>query len=383
MNIKEENERILTGSYFGGHKLPPDETMEKAMEVDVIKPKIKQLQYKMGRVLFHSKRMEEFSHECEQYKQNWLESDDKIKSRYDSIGRMGVEIEEDHKEYCKFEYAVSFVNIGENECYRYSKLEEMNEILTGIFQYYEETGGNEEVSPSPKPNCPTTPEPSDDACPINSPMMADIDDVPMVDTSNKALLVTDNKVDVYDRCADIIGGDVRAYMKTKGYTKRFGHEHIPVMVFGDDEGEFLKEITRKQKRAYSEGLNVEDYMNMCWKWLLSTPKPSEVLIQFEPNSRWTPQKTIQEISHFQEWVVTYNLLLEARKFVDSGYRVITARRHYLEKDIIPNNGIAFFLSDQNIPLVGAMVDRNIREHLQKHKKYWTELKSCGLIRSPY
>ena len=145
------------------------------------------------------------------------------------------------------------------------------------------------------------------------------------------------------------------------------------MVFGDDEGEFLKEITRKQKRAYSEGLNVEDYMKMCWKRLLSTPKPSQVLIQFEPNSRWTPQKTIQEISHFQEWLVTYNLLLEAHKFVDSGYRVLIARRHYLEKDIIPNNGIAFFLSDQNIPLVGAMVARNIREHLDKHKKYWTEL----------
>ena len=374
MNIEEENERSLWGG-CPGLRLPPDETMEKAMDVDVMKPKIKQLQYKMGRVMLHSKLMEEFSHKCKKYKQNWIESDDKIKSRYDSMGKMGVEIEEDHKEYCKFEYSCSFVKMGENECHRYSKLEEMNEILTGIFESYEESGGNEEANHNPKPNCATTSKPTDDAPPINYtyPMMADIDDVPMVDTSNKALCVTEKEADAYEKCADIIGADVRAYIETKRYTKGFGHDHIPVMLFGDDEGDFLKEITTEQKRAYSEGLNLEDYMKSCWKMLLSTPKPPEVLIAFEPNSGWTPQETILQISHFQEWVVTYNLLLEARKFVDNGYRVLIARHHYLEKDMIPNNGIVFFLSDQNIPLVRAMVARNIREHLDKHDKYWTEL----------
>ena len=41
MNIEEE------GRSYEGRKLPPDEMMEDGVDVDVLKPKIKELQYRM------------------------------------------------------------------------------------------------------------------------------------------------------------------------------------------------------------------------------------------------------------------------------------------------------------------------------------------------
>ena len=201
--------------------------------------------------------------------------------------------------------------------------------------------------------------------------MADIDYVHMADASNKALQISDKQVETYCRCADMVGADVRAYTGSTKHTETFGYD-MPVMVFGDDKGDFLKEITREQKRAHSEGLSVPEYM-MCWKTLLSTSKPPKVWIVFEPSDAGNPQEIVFEIGHFQEWVVVHNLLFQAYRFLGDGCWARGVRNQYLKDDVIPNNGIAFFLSDHNRPLLRAFVAQNIREHLGKGVQYWTEL----------
>lgn len=211
--------------------------------------------------------------------------------------------------------------------------------------------------------------------PIKYLIMANIDYLAMGDTSNKALRLTDEEASEYNHCAKIIGTNVQAYMMTEGYTEEFRHDHIPVMLFGDDKGEFLQELTRKQMSAHSEGLSVKGLLHGIWKTLVSTPEPPDVLIAFKARSQWTPQETVAAISHFQKWVVQYNLLLEAYNFIEDDTRVATARGHYLEEDTIPDTGLAFFLSDHNVPLLRGFVAQNIQEHLDIYGqwgRYWTE-----------
>ena len=72
-------------------------------------------------------------------------------------------------------------------------------------------------------------------------------------------------------------------------------------------------------------------------------------------------------------MVVHNLLFQAHRFLGDDSWAGGARNRYLEDDVIPNKGIAYFLSDHNRPLVRAFVAKNIREHLGKGIQYWTEL----------
>ena len=360
MNIDEKE------TSYEGWKFPSDEVMEKGADVDVLKPKIKQLQYKMRTIMLHTKAMDEHIQESLRQKLNWRSCDDNIKSNYKTMGAAVVKTCELMKRGFKDYYAIYFKKMCASDWDRYDELKKINELISQLVEHYEKRNPN----PMPK-DCPSTnPKlnvPPNDWCPT-------MEDIARLegDMSNKALRITDEELDACDRFADMIGADVRAYMETKG-KKKFGHR-IPVMVFGDDQGDFLKEITREQKRAYSEGLSVHDYMN-SWETHLSTAKPPMVLIVFEPDTYWTAQEIVLEISLFQEWLVVYNELRNAHRFLADRFDVSALRKnYYLEEDTIPNNAvIAFFLCDHNAALIRAFLAQKITKHLRKGEKYWTEL----------
>ena len=129
----EENDR----NYYEGIKLPSDELMEEPPRVNVLKAKVNQLQQKMRAVMKHTKTIKESAQRGEKYKQEWLESDDKIKNSYDTLGAAGVQHEENSKDCSKYNFSGDLLDVCENDWGRYNELKEMNEILSGMLQYYE------------------------------------------------------------------------------------------------------------------------------------------------------------------------------------------------------------------------------------------------------
>ena len=116
--------------------------MDKTLN-DVLLPKIKELQQTMRRVMKHTKEMESCNESSEEQKEKWRQADDKIKSCYGTLGVAGVQDQEERKEIFKHNFSGSYCTMRDEDGERYGKLMEMQEVLSGLLQYYEKKSKKE------------------------------------------------------------------------------------------------------------------------------------------------------------------------------------------------------------------------------------------------
>ena len=91
----------------------------------------------------HTKEMESSNQSSEEQKEKWRQADDKIKSCYGSLGAAGVRDQEERKEIARHNFSGSYCAMRDEDGERYGELMEMQEVLSGMLQYYEKKSKKE------------------------------------------------------------------------------------------------------------------------------------------------------------------------------------------------------------------------------------------------